>query len=191
MSKMGKVSENWHQIKAHKIGSQTCFMRRQFSKNNKINTIDLLQSVQERKFYNTGPSPLCTRVLVIPVQSIFLWWNTATDINICTDSRVLNGPANKKKLFFLFVFAIELMEKIFLPEVQGVRKNGLLFFSTGISDTVPRWFFCCIQVAILHTTITRHHCHHFPTLSLEHLSQSLKPNLALHLLLTLSSVCRA
>jgi hypothetical protein len=43
----------------------------------------------------------------------------------------------------------------------------LHFFITGISDTVPRMF-------LLHadsntSTFTRHHYHHFPTLSLEHL----------------------
>jgi hypothetical protein len=56
------------------------------------------------------------------------------------------------------------------------------FFSYGIADTLG---FCYKQVAILHTTITRyhyhhfhtlitrHHCRHFPTLSLEHLILSL------------------
>jgi hypothetical protein len=47
------------------------------------------------------------------------------------------------------------------------------------SDNVPRWF-------LLQTTITRHHCRHFPTLSQEQLSLSLKSNLALYSLLSLS-----
>jgi hypothetical protein len=51
-----------------------------------------------------------------------------------------------------------------------------LLFSTGISDTVPCR--CLLQTGCNTTTITRHHCHHFPTLSQEHLSLSLKSNLA-------------
>jgi hypothetical protein len=54
------------------------------------------------------------------------------------------------------------------------------FLPTGISDTVPR--FCYLQRGCNTATITRHL---FPALSLEHLSQSLKSNLALHSLFTL------
>jgi hypothetical protein len=43
--------------------------------------------------------------------------------------------------------------------------------------------FCYRQVAILLRLLPRQHCHHFPTYSLEHLSLSLKSNLALHSLL--------
>jgi hypothetical protein len=39
--------------------------------------------------------------------------------------------------------------------------------------------FCCRQVSNA-AMITRHHCHHFPTFSLEHLSLSFKSNLTLH-----------
>jgi hypothetical protein len=58
-------------------------------------------------------------------------------------------------------------------------------FSTGISDTVPRRFFF-LQTGSNTDTITRHHYHHFPTLSLEHLSLSLRSNLVPHSLLTYS-----
>jgi hypothetical protein len=58
------------------------------------------------------------------------------------------------------------------------------FFSMGISNNVPRRFL--LQTGSNTTTFARHHCHHFPTLSLEHLSLALKSNLALHPLLTLS-----
>jgi hypothetical protein len=58
----------------------------------------------------------------------------------------------------------------------------LFFFSTGISDTVPSRFL--LQAGSNTAKVTRHHFHHFPTLSLEHLSLSLGPsNLALHSLL--------
>jgi hypothetical protein len=59
----------------------------------------------------------------------------------------------------------------------------IVFFSTGISGTVPRGF-CYRQVAVLCTTPTRHHYHHFPTLSLEHLHLSLPAYLVLYSLLT-------
>jgi hypothetical protein len=43
------------------------------------------------------------------------------------------------------------------------------FFSTGISDTVPRRFllqgFIWLQAGSNTTTITRHHCHHFGTMA--------------------------
>jgi hypothetical protein len=64
--------------------------------------------------------------------------------------------------------------------------NIIHFFSTGISDTIPRRFL--LQVGSNTTTITSLHCDHFPTLSQEHLSLSLKSNLSLHSLLTLSYV---
>jgi hypothetical protein len=41
------------------------------------------------------------------------------------------------------------------------------FSSTGISGTVPRRFL--LQTFSNTTTLSRHHYHHFPTLSLEHL----------------------
>jgi hypothetical protein len=44
--------------------------------------------------------------------------------------------------------------------------------SMGISDTVPHRLL--LQAGSNTTMITRHHHHHFPTLSLEHLSLSLK-----------------
>jgi hypothetical protein len=53
-----------------------------------------------------------------------------------------------------------------------------IFFSTGISDTVPHRFLH--QTGSNAAMITRHHCHHFPTLSLEHLSLSLRSSIALH-----------
>jgi hypothetical protein len=53
-------------------------------------------------------------------------------------------------------------------------------FSTGISDAVPCRFL--LQTGSNTTTITGHHYHHFPTLSLEHLNLSLRSNLALHFL---------
>jgi hypothetical protein len=51
------------------------------------------------------------------------------------------------------------------------KKCKQSFFSAGISDTIPHWFL--LQTGSNTTTITRHHCHHFPTLSLEHLHKSL------------------
>jgi hypothetical protein len=51
-----------------------------------------------------------------------------------------------------------------------------------MSDTVPRWFL--LQTGGSTTTVTRHHCHHYPNISLEHLILSLKSNLALCTLLT-------
>jgi hypothetical protein len=53
-----------------------------------------------------------------------------------------------------------------------------VFFSTGISDTVPRKFL--LQTGSNTATITRHHRHHFLTLSLEHLHLSHRSNLVLH-----------
>jgi hypothetical protein len=60
------------------------------------------------------------------------------------------------------------------------------FFPTRISNTIPRRLL--LLAGDNTTTITRHHCHHFPTLSLEHLSLSLESNLALHFLHTLSYI---
>jgi hypothetical protein len=50
----------------------------------------------------------------------------------------------------------------------------VFYFSTGISETVARRFL--LQKGSNTTTISSHHCHHFPTLSLEHLSLPLKSN---------------
>jgi hypothetical protein len=51
--------------------------------------------------------------------------------------------------------------------IFGLKTNHLATLSA--SDTIPRRFL--LQTGGSNTTmITRHHCHHFPTLSLEHLS---------------------
>jgi hypothetical protein len=83
------------------------------------------------------------------------------------------------------------------PNIVSYRSSDRLLLSLvyiGISAALFFFYgdlrYCSPQVfATLgsnNTTISRHHCHHFPTLSLEHLSLSLKSNLALHSLLTLS-----
>jgi hypothetical protein len=46
-------------------------------------------------------------------------------------------------------------------------KQKTFFFSAGISGTIPSRFL--LQTGRNATTLTRHHFHHFPTLSLEHL----------------------
>jgi hypothetical protein len=53
-------------------------------------------------------------------------------------------------------------------------------YFTGIWDN-------CVHMVYLTTTttITKHHCHHFPTLTPEHLSLALQSNLPLHSLHTL------
>jgi hypothetical protein len=53
-----------------------------------------------------------------------------------------------------------------------------------VRDTVLGRFF--LQTGNITATISRHHYCHFPTLSLEHLNLSLRSNLALHSLHTLS-----
>jgi hypothetical protein len=52
------------------------------------------------------------------------------------------------------------------------QSYDVCIFFTGISDTIPCRFL--LQAGSNTTTITRHHCHRFPTVSLEHLSLSLK-----------------
>jgi hypothetical protein len=73
---------------------------------------------------------------------------------------------------------------MFLATDLALVTLEIFFLFYWISETVPRRFL--LQTGSNTTLITRHHCHLFPTLSLEHLSLSLKSNLALHSLLTLS-----
>jgi hypothetical protein len=88
------------------------------------------------------------------------------------------------KLTLTLLFLIFFLVYSSLFEVSGIHNVGITLFPTGISDTISGRFL--LQTRSNTTTVTRHHCHHFPTFSLEHLSLSLRSNLALHSLLTLS-----
>jgi hypothetical protein len=74
------------------------------------------------------------------------------------------------------VFFVNLEDGFFgcqvnLDDVISLFPDLFIFFSTGISYTVPRRFL--LQAGSTTTTFTRHHYHHFPFLSLKYLNLSL------------------
>jgi hypothetical protein len=92
----------------------------------------------------------------------FVFQLTASSQIVHCQSRHLKMAENNR------TFSLLLRKKLNTVFIES--KKGLYFFM-GISDIVPPRFL--LKAGSNTTIITRHHYHHFPTLSLEQLNLSL------------------